>query len=153
MLRKLVTCMIVSLSVATVYVAARGTPRIDVPHVSPLVVQAYNPAVVTVTMRIPDAKFGVYSVHLLRVDRRGDVLPKIEMTDEDGTNTDAPQNYRFFLVMRDDGTKGDAVANDRVFTRRVTVNEPSGPVHFEVKVNFKGVERPVRSAPFAVEVR
>jgi hypothetical protein len=74
------------------------------------------------------------------------------MIDEDGTNTDAVAGHRFFLRMRDDGTKGDGVAGDGVFTRRVMLKESSGPVYFEVHASFAEVERPVRSAPFAVNV-
>lgn len=108
-----------------------------------------KPAVVTVTVRIQDPAFNVYSVDLVRVDAQSAVLSEIDMTDEDGTNTDAIAGHRFF---RDDGTKGDAVAGDRVFTRRVTLKESSGPVYFEVRASFTKVERPVSSSPFAVNV-
>jgi len=74
------------------------------------------------------------------------------MLDEDGTNIDAVAGHQFFLRVRDDGTKGDAVANDGVFTRRVMLKESSGSVDLEVRANFAKVERPVRSAVFAVDV-
>ena len=115
-------------------------------------IEANKPAVVTVTVRIQDPAFNAYRVDLVRVDAQAAVLSDTEMTDEDGTNTDAVAGHRFSLRMRDDGTKGDAVASDGVFTRRVVLKESSGPVYFEVRASFAKVERPIRSAPFAVNV-
>jgi hypothetical protein len=152
-LRKLLISMVVSLSVATVNVVIRGTPTMGIPDVTPRIVSADRPSVVTITLRIPDSKFTASSVDLTRVDERGDVLPQVEMKDEEGTNNDAVPGHQFFLVLRDDGTKGDLVAHDRVYTRRVTMKEPAGPVYFQVRASFKDVERPLRSAPFAVDVR
>jgi len=134
------------------YVLWRGTPTVPALDVAPKAIQANKPAIVSVTVPIQDPAFNAYSADLVRVDAQARVLSDIEMTDEDGTNTDAIAGHRFFLRMRDDGTKGDAVAGDRVFTRRVTLKESSGPVYFEVRASFVKVERPVRSAPFAVNV-
>jgi hypothetical protein len=151
--KKLAVSATISLSIAATYVLSRGTPIVGTSEVNPNIIEANKPSLVTVTIRIPDSEFSVYGVDLLRVDGQGDVLSEIEMSDEDGTNTDAVPGHRFFLRMRDDGTRGDPVASDRVFTRRAMLKESSGPVYFEVHASFAKVERPVRSAPFAVNVR
>jgi hypothetical protein len=152
MFKKLVFSVVISLTIATTYVLMRGTPTVSTPEVAPNTVEANKPVLVTVTVRIQDPAFHVYGVDLVRVDAHAAVLSETEMVDEDGTNTDAVAGHRFFLRMRDDGTKGDAVASDGVFTRRVVLKESSGPVYFEVHASFAKVERPVRSAPFAVNV-
>jgi len=152
-LRKLAASALLSVSVATVYVLLRGTPAVGTPEASPNTIDANRPALITVTIRIPESRFKRNSVDLVRVDRSGHVLSEVEMRDEDGENADAIVGHRFFLRMRDDGTKGDAVANDGVFTRRIMLKESSGPLYFEVHASFSGIERPVRSEPFAVGVR
>jgi len=151
--KKLVISIVISLAIAATYVLWRGTPTVAAAEVAPDTIEANKPGLVTVTVRIQDAAFNVHGVDLLRVDAHAAVLLETEMVDEDGTNTDAVAGHRFFLRMRDDGTKGDAVAGDRVFTRRVSLKESSGPVYFEAHASFANVERPARSAPFAVNVR
>jgi hypothetical protein len=140
------------LTIAATYVLWRGTPTVATTEIVPNTIESDIPALVTVTVRIQDPAFNVYGVDLVRVDAHSAVLSETEMIDEDGTNTDAVAGHRFFLRMRDDGTKGDGVAGDGVFTRRVMLKESSGPVYFEVHASFAEVERPVRSAPFAVNV-
>jgi hypothetical protein len=130
----------------------RGTPTVGTPEIAPNTIEANKRGLVTITVRIQDPAFNVYGVDLVRVDAQAAVLSETEITDEDGTNTDAVAGHRFFLRMRDDGTKGDAVASDGVFTRCVALKESSGPVYFEIDASFAKVERPVRSAPFAVNV-
>ena len=152
MFKKLVISVVISLTIAATYVLRRGTPTVATPEIVPNTIEANTPALVTVTVHIQDSAFNAYGVDLVRVDAQATVLSEIEMTDEDGTNTDVVAGHRFFLRMRDDGTKGDAVASDGVFTRRVLLKESSGPVYFEVHAGFAKVERPVRSAPFAVNV-
>src|SRR5437773_1701563 len=152
MFKKLVVSVVISLTIAATYVLWRGTPTVTTPEIAPNTVEANKPALVTVTVRLQDPAFNVYGVDLVRVDAHAAVLSETEMIDEDGTNTDAGAGHRFFLRMRDDGTKGDAVASDGVFTRRVLLKESSGPVYFEVHASFAKVERPVRSAPLAVNV-
>ena len=152
MFKKLVISVVISLTIAATYVLSRGTPMVATPEISPNTIEAGKPALVTVTVRIQDPSFNAYGVDLVRVDAQAKVLSETEMTDEAGTNTDAVAGHRFFLRMRDDGTKGDAVASDGVFTRRVVLKESSGPVYFEVHASFEKVKRPVRSAPFAVNV-
>ena len=152
MFKKLVSSVVISLTIAATYVLWRGTPTVATPEIAPNIIEANKLALVTVTVRIQDPAFNVYGVDLIRVDGHAAVLSETEMIDEDGTNTDAVADHRFFLRMRDDGTKGDAVAGDGVFTRRVVLKESSGPVYFEVHASFAKVERPVRSALFAVNV-
>ena len=152
MLKKVVASAVISLTVAATYVLWTGTPSLATPKIAPTTIRPNEPTLVTVTVRIQDPAFNVYGVDLVRVDAHAAVLSETEMIDEDGTNTDAGAGHRFFLRMRDDGTKSDAVASDGVFTRRVLLKESSGPVYFEVHASFAKVERPVRSAPFAINV-
>jgi hypothetical protein len=154
MVKKLVISAMVTLTIATIYVLSRGTPTVGTPKASPEVVGARTPTLVTVIIRITDDKLMTPSVTLVRLDANGDVVSDVEMLDEDGANDDAVAGHRFFLRMRDDGTKGDAVAGDRVLTQRMKLNEAAAQrVYFEVHASFAGVERPVRSEPFAVDVR
>jgi hypothetical protein len=150
--KKLVISVVISLTIAATYVLWKGTPTVATPEISPNTIEANRPALVTVTVRIQDPAFNVYGVDLVRVDAHAAVLSETEMIGDDATNTDAVAGHRFFLRMRDDGRKGDAIAGDSVFTRRVVLKESSGPVYFEVLASFAKVERPVRSAPFAVNV-
>jgi hypothetical protein len=150
--KKLVISIVLLLTIAATYVLSRGTPRVATPEIAPNTIEANKPALVTVTVRISDSACKAHGVDLVRVDAHGSVLSETEIIDEDGTNTDAVAGHRFFLRMRDDGTNGDAVASDGVFTRRVMLKGSSGPVYFEVHASFSKVERPVRSAPFAVNV-
>lgn len=139
-----------SLTVATAYVLWRGTPVSPTAEVDPDRIEAGKVTVVTVTVQTNDSRFKAYDVGLIRVDAHAAVLVDTVMVDEDGTNTDAVPGHQFFLTMRDDGTKGDRVANDGVFTRRVTLNESSGPVYFEAGAAF---ERTPRHAPFDTRSR
>ena len=153
MFKKLIISGLCSLAIAATYVLWRGTPAtLATPEIAPNTINANEPTLVTVAVRIQDPAFTAYSVDLVRVDAHAVALPETEMLDEDGTNTDAVAGHQFFLRMKDDGTKGDAVAGDGVFTRRVRLKESSGPIYFEVHAGFAKVERPVRSVPFAVKV-
>jgi hypothetical protein len=145
MFRKLAWSALISLSVAAAYVLWRGTPSAPRAEVIPDRFDRGKATVVTVTVQTNDARFKASRVGLVRVDAHARVLSDTVMVDEDGTNTDAVPGHRFFLTMRDDGTKGDRVANDGIFTRRVTLNESSGPVYFEAQAAF---ERTSRHAPF-----
>lgn len=153
MFRKLIVSGLCWLAIGAAYVLWRGTPAaLATPEVVSNTIKADEPTVVTVTVRIQDPAFTVYSVDLIRVDAHGVALPDTEMRDENGTNTDVVAGHQFFLRMWDDGTRGDATANDGVFTRRVLLKEPSARLYFEVHASFAKVERPVRSAPFVVDV-
>jgi hypothetical protein len=153
MLKKLSVSMAISLTVATAYVLLKGTPPTPTVEIEPNTIEANKPAVVTFTVRLQDPAFKARSVDLIRVDANAHVLSDVVMLDEDGTNAEVVPGHQFFMVMKDDGTKGDRIANDSVFTRRVMLNEPNGPIYFEVDAAFARASRPVRSAPFAVNVK
>jgi hypothetical protein len=152
--KKLVISAVVTLTMATVYVLSRGTPTVGTPEVNPTVLRVGTRTLVTVITRIADGKLVTSSVTLVRLNANGNVLSDVEMLDEDGANDDAVSGHRFFLRMRDDGRKGDSVAGDRIFTRRVELTEAAAQrIYFEVHASFAGVERPVRSEPFGVDIR
>jgi hypothetical protein len=113
-LKKVVASGVISLTVAAAYVLWRGTPSLATPEIAPTTIKPNEPTLVTVTVRIQDRAFKVYNVDLVRVDAHGVQLPDVVMIDEDGTNTDAVIGHQFFLRMKDDATKGDAIAGDGV---------------------------------------
>lgn len=153
MFRKLLICMILSLSAATVYVAARGTPRVGPLVISRGIAAAGQPAPSVVAIAIPESKFTVASVWLTRIDATGAVLSSLELDDEElmGPEPSSSCYYRYYWQpMTDDGSHGDAVANDYVFTRRLRLHPPLRSVRLQVEVSFKGVEHRVRLPPFVV---
>jgi len=121
-LKKVVASGVISLTVAATYVLLRGTPTVATPEIVPTTIKANEPTLVVVTARIQDSAFKVYNVDLIRVDAHAVALPDVVMLDEDRSNTDAIAGHQFFLRMKDDGTKGDAVARDGVFTRHVLLS-------------------------------
>jgi len=151
MFKKLWVCMTISLGAASVYVAARGTPRVGTPVVTPDTAAAGHVAAALVSVAIPESKFIVASVWLTRIDAQGSVLSSYELDEEEPIQPSSICYYRYYWQpMKDDGSHGDAVANDRVFTRRVRLHPPLQNVRLRVEVSFKGVEHRVRAAPFVV---
>jgi hypothetical protein len=115
-------------------VVLRAAPAIGEVKVTPTVVGVNTPTQVTVTAKISDPLLIPTSVNLLRVDATGKTLAIL------GT-------------MRDDGTGGDAVAKDNVFSYRLAVNEPStGQVRLQVSAAFRGMLKRVLSPPITVAV-
>ena len=84
MFKKLLSSVVISLTIAATYVLWRGTPTVVTPEIAPNIIEANKLALVTVTVRIQDPAFSVYGVDLVRVDAHAAVLSEIEMIDKDG---------------------------------------------------------------------
>lgn len=109
---------------------AQAAPSISAPAVSPAALTVGEAAAVSATTRITsDAANPVIAtgVNLLRVDATGKVLATL------GT-------------MRDDGSAGDAIAGDGMFTLQFVANEPTAnEVRLRVSAAFKGLLRRILS--------
>jgi len=117
---------------------AQGIPgppmRIDTIDATPAFVVINAPTTVTFRTTILHPSVLPTGVNLLKVDQAGKTLA-------------------IAGVMRDDGTAGDAAAGDKVFTIRLSVNEPGvGRVYYRVSAAFKGVLQRVLSSTIAVVV-
>lgn len=99
------------------------TPSVGAPVVAPPTIPVGHPTLLTVTSRItssPSTPVVPASVKLFRVDDRTKILVNL------GT-------------MLDDGTNGDAVARDGIFTLQVSVTEPApGELRLQVEATFRG---------------
>lgn len=103
-------------------------------NVSPSVVQTGVATLVTVTSVITDPTLIPGGASLQRLNSSGAVMATL------GT-------------LRDDGTAGDAVANDGTYTARVTILESApSTITLRVSAAFRGTLRRVFSAPLSVIV-
>jgi len=85
---------------------------------SPTTAVVEQTSVVTVSASITDPAVIAGSINLLRLDSAG--------------------NPTVVGILHDDGTAGDAVAGDGVFTYQATLNESAvGQIHFQVSAAFK----------------
>jgi RHS repeat-associated protein len=114
-----------------------STPTVGTPVAQPSTIVVNQTTLVTVTSQItaPSSNPVVPgSVKLERVDSRGKVLATL------GT-------------MVDNGTQGDAVAGDGIFTLRVTFTEPTpGTVRLQVSATFRAGGQRVTSAVALIPV-
>ncbi|MEQ1871920.1 MAG: hypothetical protein ABL961_18020, partial [Vicinamibacterales bacterium] len=117
--RRFSFALAVAVITATVWLRAAST--IDAVGATPNRATVGISTAVTITANINDANVIATGVNLLLTDAAGRTLSVA------GT-------------MKDDGTSGDQVRGDKVFTRVVTVNEAAaGTVYFRVSAPFKGV--------------
>ena len=113
-------------AVGLALVVAWGSWLLAAPAVGPVAITPATavvgvPTVVTVTALIEDPLLIPASVNLQQIDATGKVVAIV------GT-------------LRDDGTNGDVVAGDKVFSARVTLNEAQeGSVSLRVSAAFKGL--------------
>lgn len=110
-----------------------STPSIGLTTVTPNVIGINTPTVVTVTAVITDPSLISTSVNLLRIS--------------------ATSAATIVGQLRDDGTNGDAVADDKIFTLRLTLTEPTkGQVPLQASAAFRGFLRRVTSSVVVVDV-
>ncbi len=101
--------------------AAPPAPTVGIASVTPAYVVINTPTTVLVMISIVDPTLLSNGVNLLKTDVAGKTLSIIG-------------------VMKDDGLNGDVTANDKVFTYRLTLNEPAvGTVFYRASAAFKGV--------------
>ena len=115
-----------------------ASPTVGAPVASPAMISVGQPSEVTVTSRITtgpgDPPVIATSVYLQRLDASNKVITTL------GT-------------MRDDGSAGDGLAGDGVFTLRVTLNEPgAGEVLMRVSAAFRRLLRRLYSPPLLVPI-
>ena len=90
------------------------------------------PTVVTVTVKITDPGVVAGGVNLLRLNPTG--------------------NPTVLGIMNDDGLRGDAVANDKIFTLEILSETETSSVRLQVSAAFKGFYKPVLSNIVAIIV-
>ena len=121
--------MLCLLSAAAAQAGVIGTPSL-----SPSAVTAGAATAVTVVVSITDPKYLAGSANLQRLRPDGTVLSVV------GT-------------LRDDGLNGDAVAGDKVYSVRITVQEPSaGNVRYQVSAAFSGEIKRTVTSPMTLTV-
>ena len=114
--------------------AASAALTIDSAAVSPLSTPAGVPATVTVTAVITDPSVIPNAVNLQRLDTAGRVVAVLGN-------------------LHDDGANGDAAANDKTFTLRITVLETiTGPMTLRVSAAFRGTLLRVFSNLLVVDI-
>jgi hypothetical protein len=111
-----------------------ATPTVGATAVNPAYIVINTPTQVVVTTQITDSSLLPGGVNLLKVDAGGKTLSTIG-------------------VMHDDGVNGDAMAGDKTFSYRFTLNEPVvGVAYFRVSAAFKGVLQRVQSPVVGVTI-
>jgi hypothetical protein len=112
--------------------AQAGT--IGTPSLNPSVVTAGTASEVTVTVSITDPKYLAGSGNVQRLRPDGTIQAVV------GT-------------LRDDGLNGDAVAGDKIYSARLTVQEPAaGSVRYQVSAAFSGEIKRSFSTPMTLTV-
>jgi hypothetical protein len=102
-----------------------ATPNVGATVVTPTVVVISTPTDVLITAAVDDPSLIPASVTLLRLDSGGAVIAT--------------------SAFHDDGLNGDLVAGDKIFSVRVTVNEPApARIRFQVSAAFRGLLSRVR---------
>lgn len=123
---KIVTVTILILLFVYGGIFLHGAPAIQV-SISPSFIPVNTPTEITIEASIVDSAVISSSVFLLRANELGTAFNQV-------------------AVMKDDGSSGDAKANDRVFTSRLTLNEATpGVIRFQVSAAFRGVLQRIRS--------
>lgn len=129
----LAVLVVVGLS-ATAVVWTQSANTVGEVSVTPAFVVANEPSDVLFTARIDSALVIPTGVNLLKVDATGKTLAIA------GT-------------MRDNGTNGDALAGDKVFSLRVTLNEASvGDTYYRVSAAFRGTLRRELSSSVVIHI-
>lgn len=123
----------VAIAGAVVWLQA-AAPTIGATNVTPSVIGVTTPTLVTITAKITDLSLLPAGVNLLRVDASG-------------------KTPAIIGVMHDDGLSGDAVGGDKIFSLRLTANEPTvGQTNYQVSAAFKGVLKRTLSNLIVVNV-
>ncbi len=102
--------------------APTTTPIVDTPTATPNIITVGTSTQVLFTVSIPEPTLNLASVNLLRVNPNG--------------------NSTIAAQMVDNGQNGDQQPGDKVFTAKLTLNEPqAGDVKFQVSAAFRGILR------------
>jgi hypothetical protein len=116
-------------------VALRAAPSLGVVQATPTIVARNTQTMVTVTASITDPSLIPGSVNLLRLDASGSAVATL------GT-------------LRDDGTSGDLIAGDKIYTGQAILNEAtSGQIRLQISAAFRGMLARVKSSPVPITVQ
>lgn len=112
---------------------AAAAPALAPVGVTPTVLGINTATAVTITVPITDPSLIPGSVNLLRLNPLG--------------------NATILGSLKDDGTGGDVVAGDHIYTGQTTFNEASsGKITLQISAAFRGVLQRVKSAPVQITV-
>jgi hypothetical protein len=112
---------------------AQPIPTIPAPTATPEVILANTPTQVIVTIPISDPRVIPTGVNLLRVNAMG-------------SRTNLGRMY-------DDGTHGDAIANDKTLSLRLDLHEPAAAhIQLQISAAFRGLLRRLLSPPATITV-
>ncbi len=129
-----VVLVLIAVVATGVWLRAQTQPTVPPPTVSPLNIVVNTPVPALFTVRIPTPTLNPTTVQLLRVDQSGNTI-------------------RNLGSLNDTGKNGDAVADDRIFTARVTLNEPTvGKAFYRLTAAFKGSKQNVLSTGVPIQV-
>lgn len=120
--------------VVSAVVWLQAAPSVGTTKATPAYIVVNTATPVLFTSQITDPSVIATGVNLLKTDAAGKTLSTVG-------------------VMRDDGKNGDAVAGDKTFSYRVTLNQPTvGQVYYRVSAAFKGVLQRVLSPVMSLVV-
>lgn len=112
-----------------------AAPTMGAIAATPTIVATNTSTTITVSVPITDGSVIPGSVNLLRVDAAGSTVNVIG-------------------ALKDDGTAGDLVAGDGIYTGQTIINEASaGAVMLQVSAAFRDVLQRVKSAPIQITVQ
>jgi hypothetical protein len=113
---------------------SRAQLTVGSPTVAPLAIATSTPSRITVTSLISDPSVIPNSVNLLRLDPSGGAAVIVGQ-------------------LHDDGTNGDLLAGDQLYTVQVELNEPTaGQIQLQVSAAFRGQLRRVTSPVITIPV-
>src|SRR5258706_7783564 len=126
-----VLTIVVTVAVTWLHAA---TPTVGAIVANPVHIGTNTPTRVTIAVIIADVSVLPGGVNLLQTDAAGKTIATIG-------------------VMHDDGTSGDALAGDKLFSYQVVVNQAAvGPVYYRASVAFRGLLQRVLSNVAAVTI-
>lgn len=112
--------------------AAAGT--LGAPAMTPASIAARTASEVTFSISILDPNYTAGTANVQRLNASGGIASVVGN-------------------LRDDGAAGDAVAGDRIYTLRTTINEPAaGTISFQVSAGFKGELKRTFAGPLVLSV-
>ncbi|MDQ1833273.1 hypothetical protein [Massilia scottii] len=114
--------------------AAAGPGALEAPSIAPASIRVGVPAEVTFSVTITDRNYIPGSANVQRINGAGGIVSVLG-------------------ALRDDGMQGDALAGDRLFTLRTTLQEAvEGSIRFQVSAAFKGALKRSSAGPLFLTV-
>lgn len=125
----ILACLLAALAGETAVAGTLGSP-----NMSPANIPARTPSEVTFSIGITDPNYTAGTANVQRLNASGGIVSVLGN-------------------LRDDGTQGDAVAGDRIYTLRTTLQQAeAGTMHFQVSAAFKGELKRTFAGPLVLTV-